>query len=113
MNIFTGECYVLCVDFFCVFFMNMRCVRLFFGMARELVCVCVCVFFTFFFCSVGFAAFPLTDDCGAKRLHEFHRYSEKCGQHPNGDKTHDTVGNRVEGREGHQPTATRTGTTPG
>ena len=47
MNIFTGECYVLCVDFFCVFFMNMRCVRLFFGMAREL--VCVCVYFLHFF----------------------------------------------------------------
>ena len=60
----------------------------------------------FFFCSVGFAAFPLPDDCRAKRLREF-------GQRPNGDKTHDTVGNRVEGREGHQPTATWTGTTPG
>ena len=73
----------------------------------------------FFFCSVGFAAFPLPDDCRAKRLHEFHRLRSKPvkfmqgGQRPNGDKTDDTARNRVGGREGHQPTATRTGTTPG
>ena len=95
----TTDCYrALCVGFYETYFRSVHPVL----HAAWLDTLLVCVFLS---CSVGFAAFPLPDDCGAKRLHGFHRLrcSQKCGQHPkSSNKADDTVGKRVGGSGRHQ-----------
>ena len=59
------DCYTRCI-FFWSFHEHALCmIASFLHGSRP----CLCIFF----CSVGFAAFSLPDDCGAKRLHWFHR----------------------------------------